>query len=233
MGCLLPYKTLASLGLAFNLIYITMDDDDEAVRVMSRWLSSRQIATDGLFPNALGSTDVTRIIARMWYQVFIIPLRSMKDTFLHFFDQVPASQFRVILPPRTLNRRMNNPINFSMFERTAYNLHRNEPGVWPEISQHSVTGRMISELFYPMWRETREFMHRVSNWEGAGPDGRELNDTGTPHWRWRPRHFGSQFRSIGDAAGRTKSWYHIAEAASGREFQIEAIEQMQLYKPGN
>ena len=87
------------MGLAINLIYITMADDDEAVRVFSRWLSSRQTATDGLFPDALGSIDVTRIIARMWYQVFIIPLRSVKDTFLHFFDQVPALQFRQHLPP--------------------------------------------------------------------------------------------------------------------------------------
>ena len=121
-----------------------------------------------------------------------------------------------------------------MFERTPSNLFRNEgPVLWPEISEDSVTGRMISEMFYPAWRASRQFIHRVSNWEGAGPNGRELDDTGEPDTRWDRRHTGNQFRSIGDAAGRTKSWFHIAEAASGREFQIEAREQMQLYKPGN
>ena len=214
---------------------MTMEDERIALRELSRFLGSNDLV-QALFQNQLGGYDSSRIIARFWYNLVVMPriiARSLVDRFLHFLDQIDVTEFRQHLPRLpNLNRRMVNPINFSMFERTPSNIARNGvgTGVWPEIPQDSVTGRMISEMFYPAWRASRAV---TLNAENAGPDGWELTNTGEPDVRWNRRHTGNQFSSIGDAAGRTKSWYTYLDDALGTEFQFEAKEQMQLYKPGN
>ena len=131
---------------------------------------------------------------------------------------------------------MLSPIHFTFFERTPENRSRPRTlGELPEASQDSWPGSMFAEAFNPTYRASRQFRDGV------------LVETGEPDTSWRARHvsympqfpnFFPQFQpplppNRPDAAGRIKSWIRIMQDALGNEHQVEAREQMQLYKPGN